>query len=334
MKRLLLVTVACMLMLCMVSTAFAATSKIKGFDFLVDYSMSAGWKYKNTKQTRIVLAQDLLSKINSKIPGQNYVAGLHIFAPQSTKVEFGNYDRAAYGAAISTLADEYVYDRSKLSVGSGLNTFTGQYDAISRPGAVISVTDGAYGQGRDSVNEAKLFYQAHKDICLHFISFANEPEEQAIIDQMAAINPCSVSVKAIDLIDNDAAINNFVEKVFGQGKENSTVIVDSNDLHFAFDSASIDASQSTVINGVLNDLKNDSGLKVRIDGYTCNIGSAPYNVDLSLRRANAVKGYLVSKGIDSSRLITRGHGPENPAASNDNLQGRKKNRRVEFNFFK
>jgi OOP family OmpA-OmpF porin len=334
MKRLLLVMVACLLTLCMVSAAFAATPRIKGFDFLVDYSMSAGWKYKNTKQTRIVLAQDLLSKINSKIPGQNYVAGLHIFAPQSTKVDFGNYDRSAYGAAISTLADESVYDRSRLSVGSGLDAFTGQYDAIPRPGAVISVTDGAYGQGRDSVNEAKLFYQAHKDICLHFISFANEPEEQAIIDQMAALNPCSVSVKAIDLIDNDAAINDFVEKVWGKDKENTTVVIDSNDLHFAFDSAKIEDNQTKVLDGVLADLKNDSDLKVRIDGYTCNIGSTPYNVDLSLRRANSVKNYLVSQGIDSSRIITRGHGPENPTASNDNLQGRKKNRRVEFNFFK
>jgi OOP family OmpA-OmpF porin len=334
MKRLMLVTVASLLMLCMVGTAFAADQKIKGFDFLVDYSMSMGWKYKNTKQARIVLAQDILSKINDKIPGQNYVSGLHLFAPQSTKVEFGNYDRQAMGAAISTLADEYVADRSRLSVGSGLDAFTDQYSAIDRPGAVIAVTDGAYGQGRDSVNEAQLFYQAHKNICLHFISLANEPEEQAIIDQMAAINPCSVSVKAADLLNNDAAVNDFVDKVFGVEAKGRPTIVDADNVHFAFDSAALDSSQLTAVNSVLADLNNDDGLKVNIDGYSCNVGPEPYNLALSLRRANAVKSYLVNRGITSSRIVARGYGSKNPVASNDTLQGRKKNRRVEFSFFK
>jgi OOP family OmpA-OmpF porin len=260
---------------------------------------------------------------------------MHIFAPQSTKVGFGNYDRSAMGAAINTLSDEYVADRSRLSVGSGLDTFSGEYSAIDRPGAVIAITDGAYGQGRDSVNEAKLLYQAHQNICLHIISFANEPEEQAIIDEMAAINPCTVSVKAVDLLNNDAAVNDFVEKVFGvKGKENTSLIMDSSDVHFAFDSDKLDVSQLKVVDGVLADLQNDSALQVRIDGYTCSIGPAAHNLDLSLRRADSVKNYLVDKGIASSRITTRGHGSDSPAASNDTLLGRKKNRRVEFNFFK
>jgi OOP family OmpA-OmpF porin len=335
MKRLTFLMAVCLLTLFMVSTAFATTPKIKGFDFLVDYSMSMGWKYKKTHEIRIVLAQELLSKINSKVPGQNYVAGLHIFAPQSEKVAFGSYDRAAMGEAISTLADEYVSDRSRLSVGTGLDFFSGQYDAVARPGAVIAVTDGAYGQGRDSVNEARVFYQAHKNMCLHFISLANEPEEQALIDEMAAINPCSVSVKAEDLLNNDAAVDSFVDKVFGgKSLENTTIVMDAHSVHFAFDSAVLDQSQVSAINGVLEYLNSDADLKVKIDGYTCNIGPEDYNVSLSLRRAVAIKNYLVNKGITASRITASGHGATSPVASNDNLIGRKKNRRVEFNYFK
>jgi OOP family OmpA-OmpF porin len=65
-------------------------------------------------------------------------------------------------------------------------------------------------------------------------------------------------------------------------------------------------------------------------GHTDSIGSVAYNQRLSVRRALAVKAYLVSKGIDKSRIYTEGKGKSQPIATNKTAAGRAKNRRVEI----
>ena len=69
-----------------------------------------------------------------------------------------------------------------------------------------------------------------------------------------------------------------------------------------------------------------------IEGYTDSIGSASSNLDLSSRRAGAVKAALVGLGVPAERLSTQAHGEEMPAASNDTVSGRQMNRRVEIVF--
>jgi outer membrane protein OmpA-like peptidoglycan-associated protein len=69
---------------------------------------------------------------------------------------------------------------------------------------------------------------------------------------------------------------------------------------------------------------------VEIDGYTDNVGTDSYNLDLSERRAATVKSVLVNRGIDSSRIVTRGYGKDFGVASNNDSGGRQLNRRVEI----
>jgi len=67
-----------------------------------------------------------------------------------------------------------------------------------------------------------------------------------------------------------------------------------------------------------------------IVGHTDNVGSPATNKKLSADRAESVKRYLVEKGIDESRISTRGAGDTQPVASNKTAEGRAKNRRIEF----
>ncbi|MCB9703630.1 MAG: OmpA family protein [Myxococcales bacterium] len=72
-------------------------------------------------------------------------------------------------------------------------------------------------------------------------------------------------------------------------------------------------------------------VKVEISGHTDTDGDRDHNIDLSRRRAEAVRRYLVDAGIDESRITTRGAGPDEPLGSNDTEAGKAKNRRIEFN---
>ncbi len=71
-------------------------------------------------------------------------------------------------------------------------------------------------------------------------------------------------------------------------------------------------------------------VRVEISGHTDNVGKDDYNKDLSRRRAESVKAYLVGKGVSADRITTRGAGPDEPIADNAKASGRAKNRRIEF----
>lgn len=103
-----------------------------------------------------------------------------------------------------------------------------------------------------------------------------------------------------------------------------------NAIRFDFDSATIKPEFFPVLDEAVSIIQKHSEKKVIIEGYTCWIGTEVYNAGLSLRRSNSVKEYLVEKGIASDRLMIKGYGEERPIADNTSIEGRRKNRRVEF----
>ncbi len=71
-------------------------------------------------------------------------------------------------------------------------------------------------------------------------------------------------------------------------------------------------------------------LKIELSGHTDNVGNDEYNLNLSQRRADAVRAYLTSRGVDKSRVLAVGYGESKPVDSNDTKEGRANNRRTEF----
>ena len=101
-------------------------------------------------------------------------------------------------------------------------------------------------------------------------------------------------------------------------------------VNFDTGKATLKAESETPLNKVLSTLKDNPEIEVEIRGYTDNQGEPEMNRDLSQRRADTVKAWLVERGIAAGRVQTRGFGPDNPVADNGTPEGRAQNRRIEF----
>jgi outer membrane protein OmpA-like peptidoglycan-associated protein len=101
-------------------------------------------------------------------------------------------------------------------------------------------------------------------------------------------------------------------------------------INFESGSAALTPDSYAVLDQVVKSLMAYPEVNVEIRGYTDSVGSEEYNLNLSQKRADAVKQYLVNSNIDSSRIIAKGYGEADPIASNKTAGGRAENRRIEF----
>lgn len=101
-------------------------------------------------------------------------------------------------------------------------------------------------------------------------------------------------------------------------------------VNFDFDKATIRPDDFERLDKDVATLKEWGNVKVEVAGHTDSIGTDEYNMGLSLRRADAVRNYLVDKGIAADRLSVKGYGESQPVADNATSEGRFQNRRVEL----
>ena len=110
----------------------------------------------------------------------------------------------------------------------------------------------------------------------------------------------------------------------------ATKVTYAADAFFDFDKSVIKPAGKAKLDDLVGKIK-DINLEVIIAvGHTDSVGSDTYNQKLSVRRSEAVKAYLVSKGIEKNRVYTEGKGEKQPVADNKTAEGRAKNRRVEI----
>jgi outer membrane protein OmpA-like peptidoglycan-associated protein len=123
--------------------------------------------------------------------------------------------------------------------------------------------------------------------------------------------------------DSDGCPDTLPDKV----KKYSGVVAG---IEFDLGQATIRIGSRPTLDDAASVLTEYSALRIAITGHTDNVGDRTKNLDLSKARAEAVKTYLVGKGIDASRIETHGAGPDEPIADNKLATGRQKNRRIEF----
>lgn len=100
------------------------------------------------------------------------------------------------------------------------------------------------------------------------------------------------------------------------------------DVHFDFDRYSLREDAMRVLDEAVKAMQDNAALRLEIEGHTCNIGTAEYNLALGERRAMSVRDYLVSRGISGDRLRTVSYGEERPKHDNAREETRRLNRRA------
>jgi peptidoglycan-associated lipoprotein len=100
------------------------------------------------------------------------------------------------------------------------------------------------------------------------------------------------------------------------------------DVHFDFDRYTLRPEATRILDEAVSALSEDPNHRIEIEGHTCNIGTAEYNLALGDRRANAVRDYLTSRGVSADRLRTISYGEERPKYDNSREETRRLNRRA------
>ncbi len=175
-----------------------------------------------------------------------------------------------------------------------------------------------------------------------YATITNEFDETAIVRSADAtiIVKANINSAAVPLettfVDIERPSINVVEKVVEAVKlleslrETSSGPIVMEGIIFELSKATLTAESKVVLDNIAEMLKANPDIAIQINGYTDNTGNANANRRMSLNRAKEVAAYLVSKGVESRRLMPQGFGPANPIASNKTEEGRAKNRRVEF----
>jgi OOP family OmpA-OmpF porin len=216
--------------------------------------------------------------------------------------------------------------------------------------AVILVSDGIDTKQQSPVAAAEKLKKAYGDrICIYTILIGDNPMGKKNLEDIAQAGQCGFATTEAAVATGEGMAD-FVEKVFLQKQraaakpqpiaapstvpsappaQYETVTVNLL-VEFDFDKTTIRPREADQLDEFGAFLKKYPQTIAVLEGHTDNYGTKEYNMDLSMRRAESVKKYLVTKfNIASSRLSTKGFGYSRPIATNKTDSGRQKNRRVE-----
>ncbi len=202
----------------------------------------------------------------------------------------------------------------------------GTNEAIA--GIVIAMTSKAsgktfYTEETDSAGYAEVLVPVGQDYELVYLSLGRRD----INAKVTITDKPNQNIKLTLRYKNNIPMRKVDKPGGGQGLEPAGFVL--NGVTFDTGKASIRPESYERLASVLEYMTYKKSARIQISGHTDNVGNAAANKTLSLKRAQAVRDYLVGKGIEGTRIDAIGFGDEQPVASNDSEDGRQQNRRIE-----
>lgn len=341
-------------------TPFSANdyvSSIDNFVIVLDVSSSMGDLYKGNE--KFDMAVQIVNRMNQTLPELGQKGALRSFG-HSPAVSDKNtvlfYGMEKYST--KALSEKL----KKISEAGGTSPMHTALDAsgkeelksVSGKTAVIIISDGQPESDLESPITLKAA-QALKDqlgegLCYYPIFIGDDKKGAVLMDEIARIGKCGFSSNADNLLTN-AGMAKFVEDVFLTKKPmapaakvtppaapapivlkgtNAQGIWVVDEAYFDFDKSVVKPRAFDFLNQIADVLKTYPQITLKVQGHTDSIGTKEYNDALSIRRAQAVKTYLIGRGISGDRMTLEGFNFSKPAASNSTPEGRALNRRVEL----
>ena len=307
----------------------------------------------------------LVQSLVAAMPAGKYEAGAIAFGGVKREVHpLAPLDRAglaSYAGDLGYLSEGSPLDQALAEAAASLK---GKSDHA----AITVISDGKPTDvvGR-KVPEQRSFDAAsalakgyHGTVCIHTIQIGTDPAGAKFLQKLSKVTGCG-SHRVASSLGTAASIQGFQREVYlgaapvaraAEGDADGDGVLDSKDrcpgtpsgarvdargcwviegLHFATNSAEIEPAAAARLNAeVVPVLRKNPDVKIEIDGHTDSRGNDAYNQKLSERRAEAVRAFLASHGVEGSRLTSRGFGETQPIAPNDTPENLRKNRRTEL----
>jgi len=305
------------------------------FIVLFDSSNSMASPYKKgMPETKYDLAKSILKEKLAQLPDLGYNAGLYLFTPYKEVYPMGPFDKAGFMQAVDSLPPE---PKGPTFLPQGLRNVEPVLNGLSGKTVVFIFSDGTYSQMGDFRNpEDYTLEMAQKhDVCFYMIGSPQDNRAQKRLMDMAKANACSRVIPFERFIENPEYAAGALYVVNATQRietttETKIVGLKVKNVQYAFDSAKIDMDYFDEVDDLGAFLQKNPAAYVLLEGYTDDTGSAEYNLQLSLRRAESVANYLKEKYmIAEERIVMNYYGAANPVASNGTAEGRAMNRRVE-----
>jgi len=315
--------------------------------------------------TKFSVEKEILNRINQTIPDLKLTSSIRSFGFGDC-LDYGftqlnqaptSYSKSTFGSGIDALTCA----SGGSPIGSGIDGTNKDLSATAGNIAVLILSDGHDLDDDGGVSALQSLKQVYGDrLCVYSVWVGNEEERAGVtvLNQLSNIAGCGYGVTA-DSISSPENMAKLVKSIFLKGQdavaECSTLDGDKDgvndcddkcpttlpgvqvsirgcwivDVKFDNDKDIVKPEYFGNLDNAAKAIKEHPELAIEVQGHTSKTGGYKHNMDLSERRAIAVKNYL-AEGSGSSNLTTRGYGWTQPIDTNDTPEGRANNRRVQL----
>jgi len=327
---------------------------------LVIFDATATHEDKAFGKKKIDESKNVLTLLNNELKTLEVTSGLRTVA-NTTQLIFGlaRHNANKFQRAV----DSVTKAKGKISMSAAINAAKYDLKAASGNIAVIIISDGLSSNNYALKSAEILSADFANRISLYTVIVGNHPQGATYMTQLAQKTSSGFSLSASTL-NSAKAMKAFVKSVFFAGVKDSSLEVDNiqerdsdgdgvpnnvdmcnqtpkgavvdsngcweiNNILFDWNKADIKPLYKEKLKNAAKVFKENSGLRVSLQGHTDDTGDAAYNQYLSELRAKNVKKELIKQGVSKKQLKTSGFGLTQPSAPNNTVENRAKNRRVE-----
>jgi len=309
------------------------TQKVDNFLILLDASRSMREDYNG--EMKFCLAKAAAHALNETIAGLKLTGGLRLFGNLKVFSEntslvcpMKDYSADDFGRCLDNLNPSF----RSIPLYKALMAAAGDIENLQGKTALIIISDGV-STGKAPTEAVGILKDRFGDkVCISTIGIASGGDLNAI----SSDSKCGAAM-TFGNVNTAAGMHVFAKKVFLAMKPKPVPkpvvkekIIIPDHILFDFDSSVIKPMFAVVLKELAKILQQKANKGLVIEGHADSIGTAEYNQLLSERRANAIKEFLVSKGLSASNLTAKGVGEQKSIADNTTKEGRAQNRRVEF----